>query len=49
MTMQPIIDMTTAHSFNQVFFDDVRIPGRSWSVRRATAGGWPRSPSPTSG
>ncbi len=26
ITMTPIIDMTTAHSFNQVFFDDVRIP-----------------------
>ena len=26
ITMSPIIDMTTAHSFNQVFFDDVRIP-----------------------
>lgn len=26
ITMTPIIDMTTAHSFNQVFFDNVRIP-----------------------
>lgn len=26
ITMQPIIDMTTAHSFNEVFFDDVRLP-----------------------
>jgi alkylation response protein AidB-like acyl-CoA dehydrogenase len=26
ITMSPIVDMTTAHSFNQVFFDDVRIP-----------------------
>lgn len=26
LTMQPVIDMTTAHSFNQCFFDDVRIP-----------------------
>ena len=26
ITMTPIVDMTTAHSFNQVFFDDVRIP-----------------------
>lgn len=24
--LQPIIDMTTAHSFNQVFFTDVRLP-----------------------
>jgi 3-oxochol-4-en-24-oyl-CoA dehydrogenase len=26
ITLTPIVDMTTAHSFNQVFFDDVRIP-----------------------
>lgn len=26
LTMSPIIDMTTAHSFNQVFFDDVVLP-----------------------
>ena len=25
ITMTPIIDMTTAHSFNQVFFDNVRL------------------------
>ncbi|MHB1547683.1 MAG: acyl-CoA dehydrogenase family protein, partial [Acidimicrobiales bacterium] len=28
ITIRPIIDMTTAHTFNQVFFDDVRIPAR---------------------
>jgi alkylation response protein AidB-like acyl-CoA dehydrogenase len=27
ISMAPIVDMTTAHSFNQVFFDDVRLPG----------------------
>ena len=26
LTMQPIIDMTASHSFNQVFFDDMRLP-----------------------
>ena len=26
ITLRPIVDMTKAHSFNQVFFDDVRIP-----------------------
>ena len=26
VTMTPIVDMTTAHSFNQTFFDDVRLP-----------------------
>ena len=26
LSMQPIVDMTTAHSFNQVFLDGVRIP-----------------------
>ena len=25
LTMAPIVDMTTAHAFNQTFFDDVRI------------------------
>ena len=29
LTMAPIIDMTTAHSFNQVFFDNVRIPAQN--------------------
>ena len=26
LSMRPIIDMTTAHSFNQLFFDDMRLP-----------------------
>ena len=29
LTMTPIVDMTTAHSFNQTFFDDVRIPAEN--------------------
>ncbi len=29
MSMNPIIDMTTAHSFNEVFFDDVRLPAEN--------------------
>ena len=44
ITMRPIIDMTTAHSFNQVFFDDVRIPanlrvgdeGDGWRLAKVT-------------
>ena len=44
LTMTPIIDATTAHSFNQVFFDDVRIPaenlvgaeGDGWRLARVT-------------
>ena len=44
VTMQPIIDMSTAHSFNQVFFDEVRIPaanrvgeeGDGWRLAVAT-------------
>ncbi|MEE2769319.1 MAG: acyl-CoA dehydrogenase family protein [Actinomycetota bacterium] len=44
LTMSPIVDMTTAHSFNQVFFDDVRIPadlrigeeGEGWRLTRVT-------------
>ncbi|MGI9624998.1 MAG: acyl-CoA dehydrogenase family protein [Acidimicrobiales bacterium] len=44
ITMSPIIDMTTAHSFNQVFFDDVRLPvnlrvgeeGDGWRLAKVT-------------
>lgn len=44
LTMTPIIDMTTAHSFNQCFFDDVRIPasfrvgeeGDGWRLAKVT-------------
>ncbi len=44
LTMTPIVDMTTAHSFNQVFFDDVRIPadllvgaeGDGWRLAKMT-------------
>ncbi|MDX2381679.1 MAG: acyl-CoA dehydrogenase family protein, partial [Acidimicrobiia bacterium] len=44
LTMQPIIDMTTAHSFNQVFFDDMRLPadmlvgdeGEGWRLAKVT-------------
>lgn len=42
--MEPIIDMTTAHSFNQTFFDDVRLPvdllvgeeGDGWRLAKVT-------------
>ena len=44
ISMEPIVDMTTAHSFNQVFFDDVRLPaellvgeeGDGWRLARMT-------------
>ncbi len=44
ITLQPIRDMTTAHSFNQVFFDDVRLPaslrvgaeGDGWRLAKVT-------------
>ncbi|MCU4187409.1 acyl-CoA dehydrogenase family protein [Acidiferrimicrobium sp. IK] len=44
MHLDPIIDMTTAHSFNQVFFDDVRLPASllvgaendGWRLTKAT-------------
>ncbi|MGI9609027.1 MAG: acyl-CoA dehydrogenase family protein [Acidimicrobiia bacterium] len=44
VTLSPVVDMTTAHSFNQVFFDDVRIPvsmrlgeeGDGWRLAKAT-------------
>ncbi len=44
VTLSPVVDMTTAHSFNQVFFDEVRIPvdmrigeeGDGWRLAKAT-------------
>ncbi|HEX6394382.1 MAG TPA: acyl-CoA dehydrogenase family protein [Acidimicrobiales bacterium] len=44
ITMSPIIDMTGAHSFNQVFFDDARLPADclvgevndGWRLAKAT-------------
>jgi alkylation response protein AidB-like acyl-CoA dehydrogenase len=44
--MEPIIDMTGAHSFNQVFFDDVRLPADclvgdendGWRLAKVTLG-----------
>jgi alkylation response protein AidB-like acyl-CoA dehydrogenase len=43
-TITPVVDMTTAHSFNQVFFDEARIPasmlvgdeGDGWRLAKAT-------------
>jgi alkylation response protein AidB-like acyl-CoA dehydrogenase len=42
--LQPIVDMTTAYSFNQTFFDDVRLPakylvgneGDGWRLAKVT-------------
>ncbi|MHB8467766.1 MAG: acyl-CoA dehydrogenase family protein [Acidimicrobiales bacterium] len=44
--LEPIIDMTGAHSFNQVFFDDVRLPADclvgaendGWRLAKVTLG-----------
>jgi alkylation response protein AidB-like acyl-CoA dehydrogenase len=44
VTLSPIVDMTTAHSFNQTFFDDVRVPaeylvgneGDGWRLAKVT-------------
>ncbi len=44
LSMTPIVDMTTAHSFNQVFFDNVRLPaemlvgqeGDGWRLAKMT-------------
>jgi 3-oxochol-4-en-24-oyl-CoA dehydrogenase len=46
ITMQPVIDMTRAHSFNQVFFDDVMLPAEclvghendGWRLAKVTLG-----------
>ena len=42
--LSPIVDMTTAHSFNQTFFNDVRLPakylvgeeGEGWKLAKVT-------------
>jgi len=44
--VRPIVDMTGAHAFNEVFFDDVRIPAdhlvgeenRGWRLAKVTLG-----------
>jgi alkylation response protein AidB-like acyl-CoA dehydrogenase len=44
ITMSPIVDMTGAHSFNQVFFEDARLPSdclvgkvdEGWRLAKAT-------------
>ncbi len=44
LTVRPLIEMTGGHEFNEVFFDDVRVPvgnivgerGQGWQVSRAT-------------
>jgi alkylation response protein AidB-like acyl-CoA dehydrogenase len=44
ITLRPIVDMTTAHSFNQVFFDGLRLPaslrvgdeGAGWRLAKVT-------------
>jgi alkylation response protein AidB-like acyl-CoA dehydrogenase len=44
ISVQPIVDMTGLHAFNQIFFDDVRIPGanlvgevgQGWELAKVT-------------
>jgi alkylation response protein AidB-like acyl-CoA dehydrogenase len=44
ITVRPIIEMTGAHTFNEVFFDEVRLPaenlvgevGQGWSLAKVT-------------
>jgi alkylation response protein AidB-like acyl-CoA dehydrogenase len=44
ITLRPIVDMTAAHAFNQVFFDNVRLPvslrvgaeGDGWRLAKVT-------------
>jgi alkylation response protein AidB-like acyl-CoA dehydrogenase len=46
ITIRPIVEMTGEHSFNEVFFDDVRIPvvnrvgaeGDGWKLAKVTLG-----------
>ena len=46
IVVRPVVEMTGAHLFNEVFFDDVRIPaanlvgeeGRGWELAKVTLG-----------
>jgi alkylation response protein AidB-like acyl-CoA dehydrogenase len=46
VTVKPLVDMTGAHSFNEVFLDEVRLPseclvgerGQGWSLAKVTLG-----------
>jgi alkylation response protein AidB-like acyl-CoA dehydrogenase len=46
ITVRPIVEMTGAHLFNEVFFDDVRLPadlrvgaeGEGWALAKVTLG-----------
>ncbi len=46
VTVRPLVDMTGAHSFNEVFLDDVRLPaanlvgreGEGWALAKVTLG-----------
>jgi alkylation response protein AidB-like acyl-CoA dehydrogenase len=46
VTVRPLVDMTGAHTFNEVFLDDVRLPavnlvgtrGQGWSLAKVTLG-----------
>ena len=46
ITVRPIVDMTGTHAFNEVFFDDVRIPAanrvgeenQGWALAKVTLG-----------
>ncbi len=40
--IRPIIEMTGGHTFNEVFFDDVRIPAENLVGDETRGGAWPR-------
>jgi hypothetical protein len=42
--VRPLINAADSHEFNEVFFEDVRVPARTSSVRRIVAGTWRRPP-----
>ena len=42
ITVRPLVDMTGEHHFNEVFFEQVRVPKR-WLIGERTAAGF-RSP-----
>jgi len=42
LEVRPLIDMTGDHAFNEVFFDEVRIPADHLIGRENEGGSWPR-------